>query len=140
MTGWNPFLKKDSDQTGHSGPIMDILPIIEQNLIASAALDGKICLWDAPTEKNVKILGGETTHQKGITCLDWYKYNKCLLSAGLDHDVYIFNTFVSEKIFTLKGHSYPLVGVKWVPDTYQFVSADISGMVRVWDARTMMCC
>ena len=62
LTGWNPFLKRDADQTGHSGPVMDILPIKEQNLIASAALDGKICLWDAPTEKNVKILGGETTH------------------------------------------------------------------------------
>jgi hypothetical protein len=29
MTGWNPFLKRDEDQTGHSGPIMDILLIKE---------------------------------------------------------------------------------------------------------------
>ena len=97
---------------------MDILPIKEQNLIASAALDGKICLWDAPTEKNLKTLGGESNHQKGITCLDWYPTNHCLLSAGLDHDVFIFNTFVREKIYTLTGHSYPLVGVKWVPGTH----------------------
>jgi hypothetical protein len=27
LTGWNPFLKRDADQKGHSGPIMDILPI-----------------------------------------------------------------------------------------------------------------
>jgi len=139
LTGWNPFLKKDSDQTGHSGPIMDILPIYEQGLLASAALDGKICLWDAQTEKNLKTLGGESNHQKGITCLEWYKPNNCLLSAGLDHDVFIFNTFVREKIFTLKGHSYPLIGVKCIEDTCQIITADISGMVKIWDARTMLC-
>ena len=27
LTGWNPFLKKDTDQRGHSGPIMDIFPL-----------------------------------------------------------------------------------------------------------------
>lgn len=139
LTGWNPFLKRDEDQTGHSGPIMDILPIHEQNILATAALDGKICLWDAETEKNVKTLGGDNNHQKGITCLDWYPHTHCLLSAGLDHDVFIFNTFVREKIFTLKGHSHPIVGVKWVEGTYQIVTCDISGMVKIWDARTMIC-
>ena len=139
LTGWNPFLKRDEDQTGHSGPIMDILPIKEQGILATAALDGKICLWDSETEKNLKTLGGESNHQKGITCLDWYPINHFLLSAGLDHDVFIFNTFVREKIFTLKGHSHPLVGVKWVPGTYQIVTNDISGMVKIWDARTMQC-
>jgi WD40 repeat protein len=118
---------------------MDILPIKEQNIIATAALDGKICLWDAATEKNSKTLGGENNHQKGITCLDWYPHSNCLLSAGLDHDVFIFNTLVKEKIFTLKGHSHPLAGVKWVPNTYQIVSCDISGMVKIWDSRTMLC-
>jgi WD40 repeat protein len=132
-------LKKDTDQRGHSGPIMDILPIKEQNYLATAALDGKICLWDAATEKNVKTLGGDSSHIKGITSLEWYPGNYSLLSAGLDHDVYVFNTYVKEKIFTLKGHTHPLVGVKWIEGTPQIVTADISGMVKVWDARTWLC-
>jgi len=145
LTGWNPFLKRDSDQKGHSGPVMDILPITDQKMLATAALDGKICLWDAVTEKNIKTLGGENSHLKGITCLDWHQENSWLLSSGLDHDVFIFNTFVKEKIYTLKGHAQPLVGVKCVPGTHQLVTADIGGNVKVtvrdqiWDVRTMIC-
>ena len=36
----------------------------------------------------------------------------------------------------LKGHNHSLVGVKWMKGTHQIISADISGMFRVWDART----
>ena len=53
--------------------------------------------------------------------------NNCLISAGnysylnliagFDHDVYVWNTYVREKIFLLKGHNHPLVGVKCVPNT-----------------------
>ena len=35
----------------------------------------------------------------------------------------------------LKGHNHSLVGVKVLPNSHQIVSADISGMFRVWDAR-----
>jgi len=40
-----------------------------------------------------------------------------LFSAGLDHEAYVWNTYVSEKINLLRGHNHPLVGVKVVPGT-----------------------
>ena len=36
----------------------------------------------------------------------------------------------------LKGHNHSLVGVKWLKGTNQVISADISGMFRIWDVRT----
>ena len=36
----------------------------------------------------------------------------------------------------MKGHNHSLIGVKWVKATHTVVSADITGMVRVWDMRT----
>ena len=51
--------------------------------------------------------------------------------SGFDHDVYVWNTYVREKIFLLKGHNHPLVGVKCVPHTPQVITADIKGMVKV---------
>lgn len=65
--------------------------------------------------------------------------NQCLLSAGLDHEAFVWNTYVKEKIFLLRGHNSPLVGVKCLPDTPQIITADISGMVKVWDVRTFLC-
>jgi WD40 repeat protein len=59
-----------------------------------------------------------------------------LLSAGLDHDIFIWNPYVKKKIFLLKGHNHSLVGVKWLPNSNQIISADISGMFRIWDIRT----
>jgi len=35
----------------------------------------------------------------------------------------------------MKGHNHSLIGVKWVRGTLTLVSADISGMIRVWDMR-----
>ena len=32
-----------------------------------------------------------------------------------------------------------MVGVKCLPDTPQIITADIAGMVKVWDVRTFLC-
>ena len=115
------------------GKIMDLLPIPDLGLIASAGLEGKICLWRMDTlQPKAPLLG----HSMGVLSLDWYADNHLILSAGLDHDVFIWNPHVQKKIFLLKGHNHSLVGVKWMPGTNQIVSADISGMFRVWDVRT----
>jgi WD40 repeat protein len=75
-------------------------------------------------------------HQLGVYSLEWYADTNILLSAGLDHDIYIWNPYVDHKIFLLKGHNHSLVGVKHLKGTHQIISADISGMFRVWDVRT----
>lgn len=117
----------------HEGPILDLLPIPEQGILVSCGIDAKICLW------NLKNLEGKHTlvgHQLGVYSLDWYSDANILLSAGLDHDIYIWNPYVDKRIFLLKGHNHSLVGVKHLKGTHQIISADISGMFRVWDVRT----
>eukprot|EP01016_Furgasonia_blochmanni_P035069 TRINITY_DN3849_c0_g3_i2.p1 TRINITY_DN3849_c0_g3~~TRINITY_DN3849_c0_g3_i2.p1 ORF type:complete len:733 (-),score=175.98 TRINITY_DN3849_c0_g3_i2:58-2256(-) len=137
MSGWNPFFKNDRQQYGHAGPIADLLPIHMQNNLASASLDGHIGLWDIPTHTFKKELRG---HKKGIYSLDWSNEARVLLSAGLDHEAYVWNAYVKEKIFLLRGHNHPLVGVKCLEGTPQAITADISGMVKVWDMRNFLCC
>ena len=46
---------------------------------------------------------------------------------------------MKDKIFLLRGHNHPLVGVKCLPDTPQIVTADTSGMVKIWDVRNFLC-
>lgn len=128
--GWNPLKK---DKIGHDGPIMDLLPIPGQQMLASAGLDAQICLWSLKDLEPKHSLVG---HQLGVYSLDWYNDQHLLLSAGLDHDIYIWNPYVHKKIFLLKGHNHSLVGVKWLPKSNQIISADISGMFRIWDIRT----
>ena len=139
ISGWNPFYRNDSQQFGHNSPIGDILPIDAQQTLVTAGYDGNICLWDSITHLPKKELKG---HSKGVYSLewcDWSQMNQCLISAGLDHEAFIWNTYVKEKIFLLRGHNHPLVGVKCLPDTPQIVTADIAGMVKVWDVRNFLC-
>lgn len=128
--GWNPLKK---EKIMHVGPILDLLPIPDQGILASAGLDGQICLWNLKTlEGKLDLVG----HLHGVYSLDWYPDANILLSAGLDHDIFIWNPYVDKRIYVLKGHNHSLVGVKWLKDTHQIVSADISGMFKVWDVRT----
>lgn len=113
--------------------ITDLLPIPEMGLIASCSLDSNMILWSM---RDMQFKSMHTDHQKGIYSLEWYADHKLIFSAGLDHDIYIWNPIVKEKIFMLKGHNHSMVGVKWLKGTNQVVSADISGMFRVWDVRT----
>ena len=139
ISGWNPFYKTDAQQEGHSSPIGDILPIDSQETLVTACLGGKICLWDSTTHQLKKELKG---HNKGVYSLawcDWSQMNQCLLSAGLNHEAFVWNTYVRDQIFLLRGHNHPLVGVKCLPDTPQIVTADTSGMVKIWDVRNFLC-
>lgn len=103
------------------------------HLIASASADSNMCLWDMEYLKGKSI---HTDHQRDIYSLDWCEEHRLILSAGLDHDIYIWNPIVKDKIFLMKGHNHSLVGVKWLKGTNQIISADISGMFKIWDARS----
>ena len=129
--GWNPLKK---EKIVHDGPILDLLPIKgEPGVLVSSGFDGQICLWNLKDLEAKHSLQG---HTLAVYSLDWYADANILLSAGLDHDIFIWNPFVKKRIFLLKGHNHSLVGVKCLPNTPQIISADISGMFRVWDIRT----
>ena len=110
--GFNPArLNKDYY---HTEEIMDLCPIPEMNMIASASFDKKIGLWRMDTlQPKAPLLG----HKKGVYSLDWCPDHNVILSAGLDHDVFLWNPVVNKWIMLLKGHNHSLVGVKWVPGT-----------------------
>ncbi len=96
-------------------------------------MDKLICFWSLDRLELKKKLEG---HKKGVYTLEWAEEIASLFSGGIEHDVYIWNPYVHDRISLLKGHNHSLAKIKYLPGTYQLVSADISGMVRVWDVRT----
>lgn len=102
------------DERKHTKCITDLLPIPDLGLIASCSLDATMILWKMD---GLVFKSKHTCHTKGIYCLEWIDDNKLILSAGFDHDIFIWNPIVTEKIFTLKGHNHSMVGVKWLKGT-----------------------
>ena len=123
-----------NDEMVHTDEIMDLLPIPSMGYIVSAGMDKKIALWHMDTLRLKHVFG--RGHQHGVHTLDWYADMNMILSAGLDHDIYLWNPQVKPFVFHMKGHNHSLIGVKWVKGTHTVVSADITGMIRVWDMRT----
>lgn len=70
FTKKKPFSRdtKDPYQVFNCFITLDILPIYSQSMLATAGLDGKICLWDFPTHTFKKELIG---HDKGVYSIDW---------------------------------------------------------------------
>eukprot|EP00826_Nyctotherus_ovalis_P019798 TRINITY_DN16152_c0_g1_i2.p1 TRINITY_DN16152_c0_g1~~TRINITY_DN16152_c0_g1_i2.p1 ORF type:complete len:832 (-),score=266.38 TRINITY_DN16152_c0_g1_i2:250-2745(-) len=127
------ILLGDDKRSGHTGQIMDLLIIPGQNKLISAGMDKLVCFWSLDRLDLKKKLEG---HKKGVYTLEWSEDISSLFTGGIEHDIYIWNPYVHERTFIMKGHNHSLAKMRYLPGTYQLVSADISGMVRIWDVRT----
>ena len=52
---------------------------------------------------------------------------------------FIWSPFVNSLLFKLSGHSSSLVGCHCVEGTNELITADNSGMFKIWDLRNFMC-
>jgi WD40 repeat protein len=107
------------------------------NNIVSASLDTTVRIWDTYTEQETNKLVG---HNKGVFSLSYNPEHRFIVSAGFDHDAYIWSPFVNTLLFKLKGHTSSLVGCQCVENSNELVTADSSGMFKIWDLRNFMCC
>jgi WD40 repeat protein len=123
-------------EISHPFTISSILPLNDLNMLASADLSGKILLWDLSNHSLVRRM---RDLDKGICALDYDPSTRSLFSAGLDRDAYVWNPYVQKWIFKLSGHIHSLTDIKFIPNTFQLVTADITGMFKIWDVRTFTC-
>jgi len=114
-----------------------LLMIEDMNLLASASSDGTTVMWDTCFFRPKRTFKG---HKKGTFSLAYSVDYRCLLTAGLDQEVLVWNPYVERvPIFRLKtpasGASHAICGVAVVPGTPQIITADIRGIFRLWDMR-----
>eukprot|EP00929_Paragymnodinium_shiwhaense_P086097 TRINITY_DN46596_c0_g1_i1.p1 TRINITY_DN46596_c0_g1~~TRINITY_DN46596_c0_g1_i1.p1 ORF type:complete len:1212 (-),score=216.11 TRINITY_DN46596_c0_g1_i1:42-3587(-) len=127
----------DTRRGQHKKPINDLLMVQDINLLASASSDGNILMWDVATMRPKKTFRG---HKKSTYSLAYSMDYHCLLTAGSDQEALVWNPYVERvPIFRLKGHTHALCGVTVVPGTPQIVSADVTGLFRLWDMRNFRC-
>lgn len=117
----------------HRASVAAILAIPSLGALATADLSGHLALWNL---KNQSLRIKMKELNKGIHSLEWNEDIGCLFSAGMDSVVYVWNPFSSKYIYKISEHTHSLVGVKCVPLTHQLITADMTGMFKVWDVRT----
>jgi WD40 repeat protein len=122
--------------SGHTDMVMSLVTLPNLNYLASASLDKSVSVWDAYTNQQLQRLNG---HRKGILDIDYSTSYRLLVTAGFEHDAFIWSPFVNTIVYRLKGHHQSLVGCQAVEGTPEIITADSSGVVKLWDIRTFQC-
>jgi WD40 repeat protein len=122
--------------TGHSDIVMNLIILQKLNNIASASLDKTLGVWDSHTNQEILRLHG---HKKGVFDLTYTPDYRLIFSCGFEHDACVWSPFVKSLVYRLKGHHACLVGVQSVPNSPEVITADTSGVFKLWDIRNFQC-
>jgi len=121
---------------GHEDIVMCLIGLTKLDNLVSASLDSKIGVWDTYTNTMILKLEG---HRKGVFSLSYNPEFRLLVSCGFDHDAFVWSPFVNSLVFRLKGHHASLVGCQCVEGSPEIITADSSGIFKIWDIRNFMC-
>lgn len=124
---------------GHKSSVRVIMDVPSLNGMLTASLDATMILWDKVNGKKRKVYKG---HRNGIFAVAYSSDLKMIVSAGITDELTVWNSFVEKKMADLKGHKAPMLGIHVVDSrdgAFQLLSADKSGVFKVWDLRSLAC-
>ncbi|RLN37045.1 hypothetical protein BBJ28_00008678 [Nothophytophthora sp. Chile5] len=116
---------------GHEA-MTDIAAVNNMEQIASSCLDGNIYMLDLHLGCIAKTLRG---HKQGVAMLKYCSHQGYLVSGGLDHSLHVWNPHVEQQVGSFHRHKHQLIGLEIVPNSPQMITADESGLVKIWDLR-----
>lgn len=120
------------DKVTHATTVVDLELIPPTAQLACASMDGNIYMVDLMVGRVTRTLSG---HTKGVAMLQYCAENKYLVSGGIDHKLQVWNPHLEHKIGSLPGHRSQLIGFHARPDIPELITADESGIVKIWDLR-----
>ncbi|EFC46086.1 WD40 domain-containing protein [Naegleria gruberi] len=126
---------------GHESWVLCVAWSPDAKKLASGSKDCNIKIWYGDSGKKCgKVLKG---HKKWITGLSWEPFLKntaCkrLASCSKDGTIIIWDTVMTQKEFTLSGHSKGVSGIMWgLNDILYSCSQDCT--IRLWNTDTKQC-
>ncbi|MCB5169686.1 helix-turn-helix domain-containing protein [Streptomyces bambusae] len=99
-------------------------------LLASAAADGTVRLWDMAGHRPAGTLTG---HQGAVFAVAFAPDGRTLASAGADRTVRLWDTRRGTVLAVLTGHLGSVFAVAFAPDGRTLASASADRTVKLWD-------
>ncbi|TPX44564.1 hypothetical protein SeLEV6574_g04428 [Synchytrium endobioticum] len=131
----------------HTGPVrgLDFNPS-QPNLLASAATDGEIFVWDLTNPTRPYSPGNRSARLEDITALSWNRHAAHIMATSSNNGYTVVWDLRNKREVTQLRHlgsgpggRVPVSGVAWNPDVAtQIVTAgddDISPVILIWDLR-----
>jgi GTPase SAR1 family protein len=99
-------------------------------MLATGTTNKKVCLWDAATGRQTRILEGHGNEIKGVA---WSPDGKILASCSDDQTVRLWDAAGGRVLRKLEGHANKVESVAWSPDGRGLCSGSWDKTVRLWN-------
>lgn len=103
---------------------------------ASTSNDGKLKLWDIPSQTCIAILGGQNGR---VSAISYSSDSKSIISGGHDGKVKLWDLASKTCVVTLEGHSHEIMAVSSSPDGKSVFSVASDGTIKFWDIASQSC-
>jgi WD40 repeat protein/tRNA A-37 threonylcarbamoyl transferase component Bud32 len=115
---------------GHRGPVYAVRYSPDGLLLATAAGDGVVRLWDVAQRSVVRMLASYDGRVRGLA---WAPDGSALAAAGEDWTIRIWDATSGLTIRVLRGHLGEVHSLAWTADGRRMASGSADKTVRLWD-------
>ena len=116
---------------GHGEAVSGVAFAPDSRKVASASLDGTVCVWNLADPKTPLVLKG---HSGPVRCVCFSRDGKRLVSGADDQTVKLWDVVSGQEMMTFTGHQKPVTGVAFRGDGLQLATVSQDATVHLWDA------
>jgi WD40 repeat protein len=119
--------------TGPKGWVGGIAISPNGRLLACAAADGSVRLWDIQTGKETGVYLG---HDDVVCAVAFAPDGQTLATASFDGTARLWNVAGGRQRYVFRGHRGPVLTVAFAPDGRELASGGVDGTLRLWNVAT----
>eukprot|EP00331_Platyophrya_macrostoma_P021920 CAMPEP_0176437076 /NCGR_PEP_ID=MMETSP0127-20121128/18391_1 /TAXON_ID=938130 /ORGANISM="Platyophrya macrostoma, Strain WH" /LENGTH=363 /DNA_ID=CAMNT_0017820603 /DNA_START=142 /DNA_END=1233 /DNA_ORIENTATION=+ len=121
---------------GHNDTVDKLGFNFDGKLLATAALDGEIIVWDYLLGQKKFNLDGPTSD---ISFLEWHNKGNVIVAGSTDNSIWLWNGNNGAFLNVFQGHTAGVTCGGFTPDGKQIISAAEDCTLRLWNPKTAEC-